>query len=158
MNKERKVNFGSVDTLIRDIGTVYDFYFDQNHFIETEVKTFLREFEGKRGDRDMFALNQATVNANHTILNARRAIQHGLNNLDHLNNNLNEMNTKLTKETEKENEHQEQRNQDRLNKFELEELERKKIDEQFQMAKGDIDKEFSEKSAQLRDKYQIIVQ
>ncbi|KAF2076335.1 hypothetical protein CYY_002341 [Polysphondylium violaceum] len=157
-NKERKVNFGSLDPLIRDIATVYDFYFDQNHFIETEVKTFLREFEGKRGDRDIFALNQTTLNANNTIINARKSIQHALNNLDHLNKSVDDMNNKLKKEIELENVHQEQRDNDRVNKFEFEEIERKKIEEQFQMAKNDIDTEFHEKSSQLRDKYQIIVQ
>ncbi|EAL66489.1 hypothetical protein ACTFIW_001123 [Dictyostelium discoideum] len=155
--KDKRVNFGSMEPLIRDIGTVYEFYFDQNTFIESEIKTFLKEFETKRGDRDLYSLSQQTINANNTIVNINRSIHQSSQFLENINNNLNQINSKLSTQVENESIHQEQRNNDRLNKFELELVEKKSIEDSFNQRKSQIENDFNEKASVLRDKYQIVL-
>ncbi|KAK5574640.1 hypothetical protein RB653_009893 [Dictyostelium firmibasis] len=155
--KDKRVNFGSMEPLIRDIGTVYEFYFDQNTFIETEIKSFLKEFETKRGDRDLQAISQQTINANNTIANINKSLHRSNQFLDNLNNSLNQINSKVSNQVQNETTHQEQRNTDRLNKFELELLEKKSIEDSFNQRKSQIEKDFNEKASALRDKYQIVL-
>ncbi|EGC35141.1 hypothetical protein DICPUDRAFT_33852 [Dictyostelium purpureum] len=155
--KDKKITINSMDTLIRDIGTVYEFYFDQNTFVENEVKTFLKEFETKRGDRDIISLSQQTFNANATMAIINKSLSLSKQHLSSINTTLSETNKRINEQLLKENSHQEQRDTDRINKHQIELMERKNVEDNYNKRKEEIEREFNEKASQLRDKYQIVL-
>eukprot|EP01132_Coremiostelium_polycephalum_P003598 gene3598-4480_t len=139
MNK--KIVLGPVDPLIK----------------ETEIKTFIKEFESKRGDRDILGLHQSTQNANATIQNAKNSILQSSFHLDNINKSLAELNNKINAQIDNEAVHQEQRDVEVKNKVCVLDSEKKQYEDSLLERKKLIDDDFAEKANQLRDKYQIVL-
>ncbi|KYQ94065.1 hypothetical protein DLAC_04340 [Tieghemostelium lacteum] len=154
---DKKITFGPVEGFVKDIGGLYDYYFDQSTFIESEIKTFLKEHEQKRGDRDIYGLHVQTVNANNTINNSKICINHSNINLDKINQSLDNINKKISDQLQQEVVHQSQIEQYLTNRYQSEFIERQQLEDSYNDKKNSIDQEFIEKSNQLRDKYQIVI-
>ncbi|GAM25545.1 hypothetical protein SAMD00019534_087200 [Acytostelium subglobosum LB1] len=146
-----------LEPVIKDMGGVYDFYFDQNLFIETEINKFIKEYEGKRGDRDIHALQVQTINANATMHNIKSGIQCADQRLDKINSSLRELNNKMQTQLLKEDVYQSQRDSDRVVKQESQDFERSQIEEQLSAKRAVIDREHTDTTHALRDKYQIVL-
>ncbi|EFA81110.1 hypothetical protein PPL_05946 [Heterostelium album PN500] len=130
--------------------------FGNNYFVETEIKTFLKEYEVKRGDRDIIALQNQTITANATMSNIRHCNQQAAR-FESINQSLRELNEKVQNQVFREDVYQSHRDSERLVKFDELELEKAHIEEQLSAKKAVIDREFQETSKSLQDKYQIVL-
>ncbi|EGG20482.1 hypothetical protein DFA_00343 [Cavenderia fasciculata] len=137
----KKITFGTIDPLIK----------------ETEIKSFIREFESKRADRDIFALHQQTLNANTTVANAKQSTDASQQHLEKINKRLRDLNDRIQNQILKEDVYQSHRDSDTLVRMEKHGQEKTVIDESIQSSKLAIESNFQEQSHQLCEKYQIIL-
>jgi len=142
MGDKKKISFGPTDVAIKDVGMLYSLCFDHSVFIEAETKSFLKEFETKRGDRDIQALRTSAELMGATNTHVDAAVMVCNRNLDDSIQKVQDLSSVIKLQLPKEALHQDQRELIRHSKSLQEEEERKKIEEQHSQERQTIENLF----------------
>eukprot|EP00026_Physarum_polycephalum_P015352 Phypoly_transcript_16007.p1 GENE.Phypoly_transcript_16007~~Phypoly_transcript_16007.p1 ORF type:complete len:273 (+),score=74.27 Phypoly_transcript_16007:114-821(+) len=153
----KKVSISSfaVEAIVRDIGLLHNVYFDQSNFVENEAKYFIKEFEGKRGDRDMLCLRQCAelLGSTNALIDSASIL--GNKFLDDFNSKVQGISEVITLQMPKEKLHHEQRIMERRLQVVHEDEERRVAEEQAQQHRIVVDHNYHLHAQLFRDKYYI---
>jgi len=145
---------GSIETLTKELGTLENWYFHHNAFLETEVKDFILEFENKREEEDIKALNYletvlkdlaGNISASQIFINSTES-----------GTQVSKCQELVKDLCEREKLHQESRDGMRVTRAPKDEEERKMAEEQGVLKRKQIDKETEEKLSLLYQKYSFV--
>jgi len=145
----------AVEAIVRDIGLLHNVYFDQSTFVENESKFFVKEFESKRGDRDMVNLRQCAelLGSTNALMDSSSILCNKF--LDDYNHKVQGISEVITLQMPKERLHHEQRMMERRLHVPHEDEERRLAEEQAAQHRIVVDHNFHLHSQLFRDKYYI---
>eukprot|EP01112_Ceratiomyxa_fruticulosa_P009876 TRINITY_DN2594_c0_g1_i1.p1 TRINITY_DN2594_c0_g1~~TRINITY_DN2594_c0_g1_i1.p1 ORF type:complete len:225 (-),score=62.51 TRINITY_DN2594_c0_g1_i1:56-730(-) len=153
----KKVSLGNVDSIVKDIGVLYGFFLDHSLFLDTETRNFLKEFEGKRGDRDILALKgncEAMKLCGDMVDRCKGAAEADLlfikTTIDGIKDNIKTL-------PEKEKFYQDMREVVRRGNIPLEEGEKRKFLSQQKQTIASLDQTYQEQLNLLKQKFTITV-
>lgn len=141
------------EKVVRDVCGIYSRLFDHRAVIQNECKYVIREFEGKRNDREALRMTEASKKVSEMQENIPECV--------HLAEFLNEVQDQLKDARQRCHNILEQEEQDpsRMRREEIKEQSKKEWDEFLkEMAKEEeaIEKDFMTKSIELKEKYGLV--
>ena len=141
------------EKVVRDVAGVYSRLFDHRAVLQSECKFVIREFEGKRNDRETLKLTEASIKVNDMQKRIPECIE--------LAERLNEVQDQLKDARQRCHDILEKEEQDllRTRREEIKEQSKKQWDEflkEMEKEEEKIEKDFMTKSFKLKEKYGIV--